>query len=341
MDFQPHKFRGIKLDFKYIFRENKGQVFSTDVLFALILITIAMGMSADALDIVAFKISDYSAGKSLDRIATDAANILIDTPGPPDWEKSNNTLLVTPGLAQDNNRTKNTTKVLSLAKITQLKTRYPELMANIIPPGGNSSLTIYPAGDGLEPLVVGNETPPVDVTEVTVVNRTVLVNFRDYRILTSITGSSPTEICPHNNYKGVTEHVKLDYNNKPDYNNLTSDWNCKCFKISQKDLNTTDFYILTDPSISGDNEAKWMLDRPDKISEKQENFQSQPVQINDRVRELIGDEEEASLWLHVSGDSSKPFNTYLVGVPKNTPSGEVRIEYLNPQPCFFVLKIWM
>jgi len=72
-----------------------------DVLLALIIITMVIGMSADALDIVSFKISDYSSGKSLDRIAIDAADILINTPGTPDWENSNDTQFVTPGLQRN------------------------------------------------------------------------------------------------------------------------------------------------------------------------------------------------------------------------------------------------
>ncbi len=326
---------------KGIFKDNQGQVFSIDALFAIIIITIIIGMSANAVDIVGFKISDYRAGKSLDRIATDAAEILVNTPGSPDWEKSNSTMLVTPGLAQDNNGSKNTTKVLSFAKIAQLKNRYPELMGNVLPRGGSSSLTIYPMNSTLKPLELSNKTPSADVTEVAVVNRTVLVNFRDFRILTCIgnylSKSSHSELCPHYNYKGVTVH------GKPNYNNITSGWNCGYFKITQKDLNTTDFYILTDPSILNDNMARWMMDGPDKISEEQEIFQPQPILVNDKICRIIDDDEEGTLWIHVlnSGDASETFNTYLIGVPKGTSSEEVRIEYLNPYPCFFILKIWM
>jgi hypothetical protein len=60
------KFRQF-LNFK---RDNSGQVFSIDLLFALVIITVIMGMSANAMDIAGGKIVDYSAGRSLDRIAT-------------------------------------------------------------------------------------------------------------------------------------------------------------------------------------------------------------------------------------------------------------------------------
>lgn len=336
MAFQWYRIEGIRLHSKHIFKENKGQIFSIDTLFALILITIVIGMSADALDIVNFKISDYSAGKSLDRIAIDAADILIDTPGSQDWEKSNSTQFVTPGLAQDNNGSKNTTKVLSFAKIAQLKTRYPELMGNVLPRGGNSSLTIYPMNSTLKPLEVGNGTPAPDVTEVAVVNRSVLVNFRDFRILASMGGYSSSEICPHNNYKEVSGHGKPDSNSTPC-------WNCKPFKITQKDLNITEFYILTDPSALEDNSVRWVLDRPDNINEKEETFPAQPILVNEKIYTLMDGDEEAVLWLHVlaSNESFKSFNIYMVGVPKGTPPEEVRIEYLHPYPCSFILKIWM
>ncbi len=59
--------------------------------------------------------------------------------------------------------------------------------------------------------------------------------------------------------------------------------------------------------------------------------------VNDKMCSILGDNNEAICWLHVlnSADSSKQFNTYLVGVPKGTSLENVRIEYLNPQPCFF------
>lgn len=320
----------------YFIKEDRGQVFSTDVLFALIIITIAIGMSADALDVVSFKISDYSAGKSLDRIAIDAADILINTPGTPNWEESNATQSVIPGLAQDNNGSKNTTKILSFTKISQLEINYPELMDNVIPPGANSSLTICPVNSDPKPLVVGNGTPSPDVTEVVVVNRTVLVDFSDFKILTVSTGNFSPEICPHENFTGFADHGKVDENS-------IVYWNCNNFKVTQEDLNTTDFYILTDPNRLEVNGAKWILDRPDRMSEEQENFPGHPILVNDRICELIGGDDEAVVWLHIfnPNESSKSFNTYLIGVPRGTSSKKVRIEYLHPQTCFFILKIWM
>lgn len=315
--------------------DSKGQIFSIDALFALIIITIIVGMSANAMDSTVFKISDQAAGKSLDRIAMDAADVLINTPGSPDWDKNNITSGITPGLAQDTDESTNTTKVLSLTKILQLKTNYDELMSNIIPWGWSSSVTIYPVDPDLETIVVGNETPSSDVSELAVVNRTVLVNFHKFRILICINKYSPSNICPHNNYIGFKSHEK------PGYNDNSPVWSCGCFKVTQDDLNTTDFYILTDPSTPNDNQARWILDRPDEMSEEQQIFQVQPISVNDKICAILDGDKEAVIWLHVLNSPVKSFDTYLVGVPKGTSYEEVRVEYLHPSPCFFVIKVWL
>lgn len=317
--------------------DQNGQVFSIDVLLALILITVVIGMSANAVDMAGFKISDYSAGKSLDRIATDAADILIDTPGSLKWEQSNSTSHIIPGLAQDNNESKNSTKILSFAKISHLKNNYPELMDNILPPGSNSSLIIEPTDSKLNTIVVSNISPSPDISEVAAVNRTVLVNYRDFTILVNIGKSTQLEHCPHYGGEEHTGHEKSSSNNK------SSNWNCKYFKITQKDLNSTDYYILTDPSPIGDNMARWILDSQNNCSEDPEIFQAQPQLVNDKICLILGENNEAVCWLHVltSNDTSKQVNTYLIGVPKGTPPEDVRIEYLNPQPCFFIFRVWM
>lgn len=329
MDLKPHKDKGD------IFGDNKGQVFTIDALFALIIITIIIGLSANALDIVGFKISDYSAGRSMDRIATDAADILINTPGTPGWEKISYTPAVTPGLAQDNNEN-NSAKVLSKSKINGLNRSYAKIMQNIIPRGASSSLIIYPINSALNPIELGNKTP-ANVRDVAVVNRSVLVNFTDFKIFTVIGPSSPPETCPHNNFIGATKHVK------PNYNNSTPGWTCRPFKVTQNDVNTTSFYIMADPYPLQDGAAKWMVTGANRFYESNETFDAEPEQINDKIRGALGNQEEGILWLHVytSGITSKSFNTYLVGVPKGTYRREVIIENFNPHPAFFVLKIWI
>lgn len=325
----------IRRQFKHLISFNldsSGQVFSIDLLFALVLIAIVMGMSANAMDMAGNKITAYSAGKSLDRIAVDVADIMINTPGPEKWEEGNNSL-VTPGLAVESNLSINSSKILSLKKINKLQSHYDELMANILPLGGNSSLTIEPSSQSMGLIIIGNNTPSNKVSEVAVVNRTVLVNYRDYKVLLTIDTTSQTDLCPHGDMKNNHNHQQ----------NSTPVWKCKSFKVSKYDLNTTDFYLLTDPTAINDNQACWMLDCPDNITEDQNMFTGNPILINDKINNLIGDEDEIIIWAHIltSLEGSNSFITYLIAVPRGTAYKDIKIEYLNPQPCYFILKIWL
>lgn len=334
MAFHSYKLFKSHKSIKKLVKERSGQIFSIDLLFALIIITIIMGMSANALDMAGNKISDYSAGMSLDRIATDAADILINTPGPLNWEKSNITPLIKPGLAVDSNNSVNSTKILSYNKIAKLKASYDELLSNILPPSVKSALTVETTSSSLGTIVVSNKTPPADVSEVTTVNRTVLVNFRDYVVLVRVDKSSPQDQCPHSNYSGSTVHNEANNQN-------TTNWHCKTFKVTRKELNTTEFYLLTDPDNLDVHVARWIMDRPDNLTDSPEMFNANPIQLNQKIKDIMGDDEEAVIWLHVSSSDLKQFTTYIVAVPLGTPSDEIKTEYLNPQPCFFILRLWM
>ncbi|MDI6654534.1 MAG: hypothetical protein QME59_01440 [Candidatus Hydrothermarchaeota archaeon] len=77
---------------------NKAQLFTLDLLLALVPLTIALGMSATAIGGIVTQIQEYAYFYSMQRQAGDAADVLIKTPGvPPDWNATN--LPNTPGLA--------------------------------------------------------------------------------------------------------------------------------------------------------------------------------------------------------------------------------------------------
>ncbi len=61
--------------------DDLGQLFTIDAMFALLLITVLIGISASAMDIAGNKIHVYSSEQSLQRVAVDSADILIKTPG--------------------------------------------------------------------------------------------------------------------------------------------------------------------------------------------------------------------------------------------------------------------
>ncbi|MFH1773585.1 MAG: hypothetical protein ABH874_01325 [Methanobacteriota archaeon] len=80
---------------------NKAQLFTLDLLLALVPLTLVLGMSATAIGGVVTQIQEYVYFYSMQRQVSDAADVLIKTPGvPPDW---NSTIApVTVGLAKYN-----------------------------------------------------------------------------------------------------------------------------------------------------------------------------------------------------------------------------------------------
>jgi len=77
---------------------DRGQVFTLDMLFALILVVLMVSCSGKALDIAVNRTGSYSARYSLERTANDAADVLVKTTGRPSiWGLDN---LETLGLAE-------------------------------------------------------------------------------------------------------------------------------------------------------------------------------------------------------------------------------------------------
>lgn len=80
----------------------RGQVFTLDMLFALILVTLIIGCSGQAFELASERTRSYSTRYSLERVTNDAADVLIKTLGEPEnWWENAETLEV-PGFAEGN-----------------------------------------------------------------------------------------------------------------------------------------------------------------------------------------------------------------------------------------------
>lgn len=324
-----------KIDFK---TDKRGQVFSLDVLLALIIITVILGISADAMDMVSYKAQDYSSRISLERVTTDAADMLIKSSGSPDnWEEYKIKGGTVPGLAKKEGDM-TVPNTLSFVKILKLKDNYAPLMyGSILPYCVKSSMVIYPVDHSLSPIIVINDTVPDGACEVAVANRTVLCDFMHMSAVIKIKGykdqqgsDNPgleAEVCPHGDHQRDSR-IK------------GSKWTCHHFNVTVGDLNSTDFYMITDPAaVTGS--ARWGIDKADAELDCNCKFSGEPVLVNDKIEKAVGNDTKAVLWFHVlNGDSKDSFDSYIVGVPRGTPLNEVKLSYLGPQPCFFVLKVW-
>ena len=134
--------------------------------------------------IVGNKIIEYSSEQSIQRIAGDSADVLIKTPGAPEnWENYKYFTNITPGLADIENGTNKFGNLLSMRKISSLK-KNPELIKQLLPEGMECSLMIYPTNTSLPVIDVINKNP--HKRDVTVVNRTVLYDYKLIDIYTNI-----------------------------------------------------------------------------------------------------------------------------------------------------------
>ena len=324
--------------------DHSGQVFTIDAMFALLLITVIIGLSANSMDIAGNKACDYSTEQSMDRIAGDTADMLIKTPGSPEnWEELKSFKSITPGLAKLENGTKTTSRnILDMNKISCLK-KNPDLLKKILPSSMSYSLMIYPVDPTLPTIEILNKTPPLDVGDVLVINRTVIY---DYNIICSYLSITPDI---HNEINGSSEFFCTHSNlgsykhNCPDFKTRNAGWICRPFNIDLLDINSKDFYILTDPTVLKDNSARWIIDTPNIIDNKAQNFTSAPIMVNSMISELSGNKSREIFVFHVytDGNPEKIFNTYLVGVPKGTQYTDVRIDHMKSQHAFFILKLWM
>jgi len=315
------------MDKRNFILDKQGQAFTLDVMLALVIIILILGISADAIDTASYKSTDYAARFSLERVTTDAADMLIKTPGSPDNWESGITLLTTPGLAQVDSRTgKVTSNTLSMGKIIALRNKYNSLIyGRVLPHGVNSSLMIYPADPALSPIEIKRNVP-VNALEVAVANRTVTFDFLDVKAV--IYRNHSGAICPNLNHQNPGDGSR---------------WVCQYFNVISSELNSTDFYVITVPANIGDN-SSWIIDRPEKASVNNgtgQAFSSTPINVTGQISSLLGSDNKGVLWFHVRtpGGIDRNFDAYIVSVPKGTPLSHVSFNP-NPEPWFFVLRVW-
>lgn len=315
--------------------DHKGFIFSLDVFLSLLIMILILGISADAMDIAGNRIDNFYTEQSYQRITDDVCDILIKTSGSPEyWEEMRSASGTSPGLAETNNSSG--TNKLSSKKLEALK-KNPELMDKLIPDGFKCSVTIYPFDSSLPILSIVNQTNSFN-TEVYVANRTTVYSYNSYVIYSKLTIEQSLE-TNKTHYKCPHSEINHDSHDFPDFNNEIPGWVCDVFKIGQDTLNSTDFYLMTDPPHIMDQGALWMIDTPNNLSTTSKRFEGSPLDVTQRVRDL-GKDGVLILHIHTSSDRNMPFKVYIIGVPSGTPVNDVKINYLGLKTGYFVLKIW-
>lgn len=325
-----------------------GQIFSMDLMLALVVITVFLGVSADALDMVSSRMDETSYVHSLEKVTTENANILLNTPGSPEnWEEGHQPLfMIKPGLAQVDPTTGTVNKTLNLNKVLKLGENYHQLMdGKVLPAGLNSTMMLCPLNNSLETITLNNQEHPENAVDILTINRTIMCDYMIANVMTSIvsypfeTSDDPSQplVCPYCYPKqNLQHHREESTSNKPG-------WRCKPFIVTQNDINSTDIYIMTDPPQIMDESAYWIVDSTQNLTDNREKFRPSPYKLNEKLSELLGENDNATIWLHVlsSGNPDETFDVYIGRFVKDTPSEKIKTQYLTPQPCNFIFKVWI
>ena len=316
-----------------IVREDRGFIFSTDLLLALIVVSVILGLSAEIVDTISYKMQDYGSRNSLERLAHEGADILIKSPGSPDnWEELNEGEIKYPGLSSlDNDHSPPKGHLLSYKKILKLKKDYEKIIpGNFFPGYVDCSMIIYPLDKTLDPLVI-YDSPHLSVSnEVVVVNRTVLCDYRSQGCLLYL-NISPDSVNSESIFLEKCHQLDHGMEDGEEY------WICRNFRINSSRMKNHSYYLI---STSNAAQFQWIMDQSCNKSNNRREFTNHPLNLDGDIKSLSNnmDYEVFSLHINLKKGFSGSFEIMVVEVPIDTPLKELKSEFFKIQPCNFVLK---
>jgi len=317
-------------------------IFTTDVLLALIIVTIVLGIITDQMEIFSYKMEDFAGRQSLERNVTDAADYLVKSPGEPEhWERqsppSSDAL---PGLAVID-RGRPVPNFLFNKKIAVLKSN-PKLLKNLVHTD-NYYLIITRANDSSTIVEIGNP-PPQNAKEVAVANRScmlvpgeVIFNMID---LMHINPANPGENAFLWYSKAGVPNIYVGPGNVTTSSNPNSS-----FYVTRDDLELYDYYLRIDANTGvrsadygftdgdavvngtyGDFDDK---NRRDAINDELDRVYGQPgwlkfkdlnvgafIPVDDDIQKVLdkGGGPDMKLWIQVESNPNADFDISLVKV---------------------------
>jgi hypothetical protein len=163
-------------------RDSRGYALSLDLLLALIPLTIILGMVGADMDNMLYNVQDTVFRSSMDRVAVDTVNALLETSGtPPTWEQ-NGTSNIVVGLAQyDSGKNMSIKNSIDPAKLNALTT-HQSYLQNLVGNQYNFNITITNAKTNSIVNTIGNNfVTNSSIRDVVKVERIVL--YSKYKIV--------------------------------------------------------------------------------------------------------------------------------------------------------------
>ena len=349
---------------KKLIKDKYGLLYSTELLLSIILLVFIIGIIANLSDDLNEKIGVEEELSSLEDIAIESSDYLLNNPGSPDnWEDDeslDNGIVssnIIAGLAikkktidngqfydegsGDDNVIANS---ISYRKLIKIRNNYDLLIdRNLFNDSFKSSMAVYPLNSEIGPLLMGDEVDDnVNDNNIAVVNRTVkcdyyssfvVYNFNDFELLGD--NYYREEICNHDSDSKLENHS----------NDEKSFWLCKNFRIYKKSLEEYDYFLISEKCVKN-SKSYWILENLNKPNDNKQRLNDEVIDLNPFfVKDLENSSNEIySIHFNIEKNHLNDFKAVLVAIPKNMTdslisNNELKYEYFKVQDVNFLLKI--
>lgn len=225
--------------------DNKGFVFTVDLLLAIIIITVGIGMAIAQYESLNYQMQDFTGRQSLEKTVNDAADYMVKTAGKPVSWHDDFTPDCLPGLAYMSNIGPNN-NFLNPRKMSKLKA-HPELISNLVN-SPNYNLIITRVDNYEKVLEISSQNPNIassSAKEVAVANRTVTILTNETLLrMNDLMHINPANPGIDNGYIWYNKSGDSDYvgpGNKTTAQNANSS-----FYVTANFTNDYDYYIYVD-----------------------------------------------------------------------------------------------
>lgn len=297
--------------------KERGMVLSSDLLLALIPLTIIFGMATVAMDNL-FYLSQLTVfHASIDRAATNVADALVETPGkPPDWYLTGQGI---PGLAIVRNNVVEKNH-LSSFKLFALR---KEQVQNMLGPQYDFYLRVVDHNNTVIRNLSSNDlgSPPSNVPNIYRVEREVRVNRYPIEVVVSLVNFRFQNLI-------VGELVSVIRKRLGTWAPYTID-----FTISDAELNNYDYWIL----IKNNGYTNVTVKINDNTVVNETNLNDMPVQINSTYLKS-GSNSVTITTSNATKNATMDF--YIVKVPKDTVKDMIKLEYIEEVNARLELFVW-
>lgn len=348
---------------RHLIKDQYGLLHSTELLLSIMLLLFIIAAIANLSDSLNEKILSEEEFNTLETIAIESSDYLLNNPGNPEnWEDDdglNNGIVsnnIIPGLAVKKKKVENgefysesesdemiMSNSISYNKLMKVKNYYDELIgSNLLNGSYQSSMAIYPLNSKIRPLVMGNLDDNVNDDDIAVVNRTVkcdyyssfvLYDFNDFELI----GDEfiEDEICNHDTNPNLTNHTDDE----------KSLWLCKNFRIYKKSLEDYNYYLISDESIKSSN-SYWILESLNRTNDNGQRLDQEIIDLNSFFNNDLENSSEDiySIHFNVPKNHINDFKTVLVAIPKNMTNDmisndQLKYDYFKVQDVDFVMKM--